>query len=66
MGDKPNIIYLGDAVYAEFDGRGVILRTGHHEEDQCTNRIYLESDVLNALNRFFKMCVGEDENDSMG
>ena len=42
--------YLGDSVYAEFDGYGITLTTdnGHGP----SNTIYLEPDILEALNRF--------------
>jgi hypothetical protein len=47
-----NTTYLGDAVYAEFDGYGISLRTQHHRPELCTNEIYLEPEVLQALNNF--------------
>ncbi len=52
-------IYLGDAVYAEFDGYAVILTT----EDglQTTNTIYLEPEVLAALDEYVKSLRGENE-----
>ena len=42
--------YLGDSVYAEFDGYGITLTTdnGHGP----SNTIYLEPNILEALNRF--------------
>ena len=42
--------YLGDSVYAEFDGYGITLTTdnGHGP----SNTIYLEPEVIEALNRF--------------
>lgn len=47
MNDK---IYLGDAVYAEFDGYGIKLTT----EDglRATNAIYLEPEVYENLIRW--------------
>ena len=42
--------YLGDAVYASFDGWMILLRNG----DGNNNRIFLEPEVLTALFRFAK------------
>lgn len=48
---KPNEwTYLGDGVYALFDGLGVWLHANSH--DQPTDRIYLEAEVLDALDDF--------------
>lgn len=47
-----NASYLGDGVYAIFDGYGVWLHANHHEHP--TDKIYLEPDVLHNLNEFFK------------
>jgi len=43
--------YLGDSVYADCDGFAVILTT---ENDDCgpSNIIYLEPEVIAALNRY--------------
>jgi len=49
-----NYAYLGDGVYAYFDGYGIVLRTGHHEETLCENQVYLEPEVLLSLNLFDK------------
>jgi len=38
--------YIGDGVYAEFDGLGIWLRTGDHRKELADDSIYLESDVL--------------------
>lgn len=43
-----NETYLGDAVYASFDGYQIKLRTG----DGNNNVIYLEPPVFAALERF--------------
>jgi hypothetical protein len=43
--------YLGDAVYADFDGYHIVLTTGNGVGG-FTNRIYLEPAVLAALNRY--------------
>lgn len=44
--------YLGDGVYAIFDGFGILLHANDHENP--TDRIYLEPSVLGSLNRFNK------------
>ena len=50
--NEENITYLGDGVYAEFDGEGVWLRTGHHKDEHCEMKIYLEHEVLTKLDKF--------------
>lgn len=42
--------YLGDSVYAEFDGYGIVLTTENGEGP--SNRIVLEPQVLESLNRY--------------
>jgi hypothetical protein len=42
--------YLGDGVYVAFDGFGLWLTTENGPE--TTNRVYLEPEVLAALERF--------------
>jgi len=44
--------YLGDGVYAIFDGYGIMLHANSHEYP--TDKIYLEPEVLKDLNRFAK------------
>ena len=44
-------VYLGDAVYAEFDGYAIKLTTGNGRGG-ITNTIYLEPEVLDTLNKF--------------
>lgn len=41
--------YLGDSVYAEFDGYGMTLTTENGLPDDPSNHIYLEADVIQAL-----------------
>ena len=43
--------YLGDGVYAEFDGFGIVLTT-ENGSPIPTNTIYLEPSVLQALYSF--------------
>ncbi len=47
--ERKNHSYIGDGVYAEFDGMGFWLRTGDHRDELCTNKIYMEVGVLNNL-----------------
>lgn len=42
--------YLGDGVYADFDGYQLVLTTEHGV--RTTNTIYLEPDVYAALMRY--------------
>jgi hypothetical protein len=49
--------YLGDGVYAELDGYGIWLRSNVPN----TDNIYIEPDVLDALNRFFNDKIMEQE-----
>jgi hypothetical protein len=44
--------YLGDSVYADCDGFGITLTT--ENGDGPSNTIYLEPEVLNALDRYRK------------
>lgn len=44
--------YLGDAVYATFDGYRIWLLTGSHDEHVATNRIALEAEVFEALVKY--------------
>jgi hypothetical protein len=48
---KENPIYLGDAVYAFFDGNGIELKLNHHLSP-CL--IYLEPEVIEALAAFWQ------------
>ena len=44
--------YLGDSVYADFDGYHIILTTENGYPDDPRNRIALEPSVLDALNHY--------------
>lgn len=48
-----NKTYLGDGVYAAFDGFSVVLTT--EDGIRVTNTIVLEPDVISALERFIEM-----------
>ena len=52
--ERKNHCYIGDGVYAEFDGFGIWLRTGNHKDYLCDNKIYLEPSVLKDLNYFYQ------------
>jgi len=52
--------YLGDGVYAAWDGYVVELRTNSHTDS--TNIIFLEPEVLAALNRFYENAKEEQNN----
>ena len=45
-------IYLGDGVYVEFDGFGIILKANDHRNP--TDTIALEPEVFNSLVRWVK------------
>jgi hypothetical protein len=49
-GKKVPASYLGDGVYAIFDGSGVWLHANDHKYP--TDKIYLEPEVFEALRRF--------------
>jgi hypothetical protein len=46
-------IYIGDAIYAHYDGYGIELRLNDHR-NECA--VYLEPEVLQALTEFYKRC----------
>jgi hypothetical protein len=48
--------YIGDGVYVEFDGYGIWLRANSPDSPK---EVYLEPEVLMALNRFFKRCTAQ-------
>ena len=53
MSSKPKI-YLGDSVYARFDGFHIWLTTENGYPDDPRNSIALDSEVLNALKEYEK------------
>ena len=50
--------YLGDGLYAKFDGYQIELRA--NDFNNPTDTVYLEPAVLEALNRFTKRCYGDN------
>ena len=49
-GKKRPATYLGDGLYAIFDGYGIWLHANRHENP--TDKVYLEPSVMQALIRF--------------
>jgi hypothetical protein len=49
--------YLGDSVYANYDGYHIILTTENGLPNDPSNKIALESGVLHALNRYSKNVI---------
>lgn len=54
-------VYLGDSVYAAFDGYHVILTTENGYPDDPRNRIALEPSVIHALNNYVHGITQERE-----
>lgn len=52
--ERKNHSYIGDGVYAQWDGYGFWLRTGDHRDEKCDDKIYIEPGVLKSLNEFYK------------
>jgi hypothetical protein len=52
--------YLGDGVYVKYDGYGIWLHANSH--DNPTDRIYLEPQVFDSLNRFVEK-IKKEKND---
>jgi hypothetical protein len=48
--------YIGDGVYAEFDGFGIWLTTERHDEG--VHRIYLEPEIYRNFVAFAAACWG--------
>lgn len=44
--------YLGDGVYAKFDGHGIVLTTGSHLDRDADNRIVMEPEVAQNFVRY--------------
>jgi len=53
--------YLGDGVYAAFDGYQIILTLDEQENESC---ICLDSDVMHELKEFETDCITEANNES--
>ena len=57
--------YLGDSVYAEFDGCGLILTTENGYPDDPRNMIVLEEEAWNALLAYVKRIESFDQKTSV-
>ena len=51
-GEQRPASYLGDGVYAIYDGYGIWLHANDHRPELASDKIYLEPSVLRALNNF--------------
>ena len=60
-GVKVPATYLGDSVYALYDGYSYLLRVNHHRNEE--GQIYLGPSVLTNLNNFNKQCNQLRENE---
>ena len=60
MADKQEIFeYLGDGVYAKFNGHGIWLLANHHKNP--TDKVYLEPSVLRARFQLLHLKDGIDK-----
>jgi hypothetical protein len=51
--------YLGDGVYAQYDGFHIVLSTGSHDLAEATNIIYLDPSTLHALGQYSEYLARE-------
>jgi len=56
-GEKAAPTYLGDGVYASFDGFQVWLHVGSHEAPAA---VALDPSVIKKLNAYFAVCTGAE------
>ena len=49
--------YLGDGVYAWWDGYQVWLQTGSHRPEECDNRIALDRSTFASLTRYHQHLI---------
>jgi hypothetical protein len=61
MRDIRSKTYLGDAVYAEYDGYRIILTT--EDGISVTNTIYMEPGTLKALDAYVSRLQEEEEDE---
>lgn len=45
-------VYLGDSVYAEYDGYGIVITTENGYHDDPRNKIYFEPEIIEAFFSF--------------
>jgi hypothetical protein len=55
---EPEIIYLGDGVYAQFDGFHVCLIVNDHRNEPV---VYLDPGVMEALNDQYRTWTGAND-----
>lgn len=55
-----NQVYLGDSVYAEYDGYHVILTTRNGLPSDPSNRIAFEPQVLKGLNVYVRLVEAQE------
>ncbi len=60
--DGKPVSYIGDGVYAIFDGCGIWLHANDHRAEVATDKIYMEPEVLKSLNTFYENVVTEMTN----
>jgi hypothetical protein len=46
--------YLGDGVYASFDGYSIVLTTGNHQATKADNVIVMEFQVVESFEEYIK------------
>ena len=52
---NPRAIHIGDGAYASIDANGDLLITAnHHEQDQATDVVAIESQAVSTLAAFIK------------
>jgi len=49
--------YIGDSVYAHFDGMHIVLETRNNLPDDPSNIIYLNTDVFHNLSEFYNALI---------
>jgi hypothetical protein len=54
--------YLGDGLYANFDGNTFILKA--NSNDNPTDIVYLDPQVLGSFQAFIKFCYMRDEEEA--
>lgn len=59
MANQEKNRYIGDGVYAEFDGYNIILRVDDHKSEPL---VYLESSAMSSLIDFSNECFKKEAN----
>ena len=59
---KPKAIHIGDGAYASIDANGDLLITAnHHEQDQATDVVAIESRAVSTLAAFIREHYQEEQ-----